>query len=241
MITVLTYGTFDLLHYGHIRLLERAKKLGDFLIVGITADDFDKKRGKINVKQTLMERIEAVKATGLADKIIVEEYEGQKIDDIKRYGVDIFTLGSDWVGKYDYLNEYCRVIYLDRTEGVSSSKLRSEIKPIKMGVIGNYAPFINKVKNEDKYVNGLDIVGICTNNIENMSDEIKRLSFITNNYNELLDNVDAVYIKNNPKDNYEIIKDAIKKENIFFVNYQLRIMLEKRKNFIDWLLKMKYA
>ena len=211
MITVLTYGTFDLLHYGHIRLLERAKKLGDFLIVGITADDFDKKRGKINVKQTLMERIEAVKATGLADKIIVEEYEGQKIDDIKRYGVDIFTLGSDWVGKYDYLNEYCRVIYLDRTEGVSSSKLRSEIKPIKMGVIGNYAPFINKVKNEDKYVNGLDIVGICTNNIENMSDEIKRLSFITNNYNELLDNVDAVYIKNNPKDNYEIIKDAIKK------------------------------
>ena len=85
MTKVITYGTYDLLHYGHIRLLERAKKLGDYLIVGVTADDFDKTRGKINVQQSLMERIEAVRATGLADKIIVEEYEGQKIDDIRRY------------------------------------------------------------------------------------------------------------------------------------------------------------
>lgn len=79
MTKVITYGTYDLLHYGHIRLLERAKKLGDYLIVGVTADDFDKTRGKINVQQSLMERIEAVRATGLADKIIVEEYEGQKL------------------------------------------------------------------------------------------------------------------------------------------------------------------
>ena len=76
---VITYGTYDLFHYGHQRLLERAKKLGDYLIVGVTTDDFDKKRGKINVQQSLMERIESVKATGLADEIIVEEYEGQKI------------------------------------------------------------------------------------------------------------------------------------------------------------------
>ena len=79
MVRVITYGTYDLLHYGHIRLLERAKALGDYLIVGVTTDDFDKTRGKINVQQSLMERIEAVRATGLADKIIVEEYEGQKI------------------------------------------------------------------------------------------------------------------------------------------------------------------
>ena len=79
MVKVITYGTYDLLHYGHIRLLERAKALGGYLIVGVTADDFDKTRGKINVQQSLMERIEAVRATGLADKIIVEEYEGQKI------------------------------------------------------------------------------------------------------------------------------------------------------------------
>ena len=126
MVKVITYGTYDLLHYGHIKLLERAKALGDYLIVGVTADDFDKTRGKINVQQSLMERIEAVRATGLADKIIVEEYEGQKIDDIRRYDVDIFTVGSDWAGKFDYLNEYCKVVYLPRTEGISSSEVRSE-------------------------------------------------------------------------------------------------------------------
>ena len=82
---VITYGTFDLMHYGYVRLLERAKKLGDYLIVGVTSNDFDKRRGKINVQQSLMERIANIKSTGLADEIIVEEYEGQKIDDIKRF------------------------------------------------------------------------------------------------------------------------------------------------------------
>ena len=91
MTRVITYGTYDLLHYGHLKLLERAKALGDYLIVGVTADDFDRKRGKINVQQTLIERIEAVRSTGLADEIIVEEYEGQKIDDIRRLGIDGFT------------------------------------------------------------------------------------------------------------------------------------------------------
>lgn len=117
MTKVITYGTYDLLHYGHIRLLERAKALGDYLIVGVTAEDFDKTRGKINVQQSLMERIEGVRATGLADEIIIEEYEGQKIDDIRRYHVDIFAIGSDWRGKFDYLNEYCKVVYLDRDRG----------------------------------------------------------------------------------------------------------------------------
>lgn len=82
MVKVITYGSFDLLHYGHIRLLERAKALGDYLIVGVTSDDYDKTRGKINLQQSLMERVEAVRATGIADEIIIEEYEGQKIDDI---------------------------------------------------------------------------------------------------------------------------------------------------------------
>ena len=92
---VITYGTYDLLHYGHIKLLERAKALGDYLIVGVTSEDFDKQRGKINVQQSLMERVKAVKNTGLADEIIIEEYEGQKIDDICKYGIDILTVGSD--------------------------------------------------------------------------------------------------------------------------------------------------
>ena len=126
MIKVITYGTYDLLHYGHIRLLERAKALGDYLIVGVTSDDYDKTRGKINNQQSLMERIAAIKETGLADEIIVEEYEGQKIDDIRRYNVDIFAIGSDWEGKFDYLNEYCKVIYLPRTLGISSSDIRAK-------------------------------------------------------------------------------------------------------------------
>ena len=100
MVKVITYGTYDMLHYGHIRLLERARELGDYLIVGVTADDFDRSRGKINVEQSLAERMEGVRATGLADEIIVEEYEGQKIDDIQRYDVDIFTVGSDWRGHW---------------------------------------------------------------------------------------------------------------------------------------------
>ena len=123
---VITYGTFDLMHYGHVRLLERAKKLGDYLIVGVTSNDFDKRRGKINVQQSLMERIANIKSTGLADEIIVEEYEGQKIDDIINYGIDIFAIGSDWLGKFDYLKEYCDVIYLERTEGISSTKIRNK-------------------------------------------------------------------------------------------------------------------
>ena len=83
MTKVITYGTYDLLHYGHIKLLERAKALGDYLVVGVTSENYDRSRGKLLVQQSFSERIEAVKATGLADEIIIEEYDGQKIDDIK--------------------------------------------------------------------------------------------------------------------------------------------------------------
>ena len=161
MTKVITYGTYDLLHYGHIRLLERAKALGDYLIVGVTADDFDKIRGKINVQQSLMERIEAVRATGIADEIIVEEYEGQKIDDIRKYDADIFTVGSDWVGKFDYLNEYCKVVYLDRTEGVSSSEIREQKRAVHLGVVGE-GLFLNKIIDESKYVNGLQVNAVLS-------------------------------------------------------------------------------
>ena len=126
-----------MLHKGHIRLLERARALGDYLIVGVTSDTFDRARGKINVKQSLQERMEAIKATGLADEVIVEEYEGQKIDDIRRYDIDIFTVGSDWIGKLDYLKEYCEVCYLERTKGISSSELRTEERKIRIALIGD--------------------------------------------------------------------------------------------------------
>ena len=210
MIKVITYGTYDLLHYGHIRLLERAKALGDYLIVGVTADDFDKTRGKINVKQTLMERIEAVKATGLADEIIVEEYEGQKIDDIRRYNVDIFTVGDDWLGKFDYLKEFCNVIYLPRTQGVSSSEIRAEDRKLKLGLIGS-TPVLNKIVDEVKYVNGMDVSGVCTLNDSKLSKKVKKLPLVTNDYEKLLDASDAIYVISHPKRHYEDIKRALLK------------------------------
>ena len=136
MTKVITYGTFDLFHEGHLNLLKRAKALGDWLIVGVTTDNFDLQRGKLNTCDNVMERIEAVKATGLADQIIIEEYRGQKIDDIHRYGVDIFAIGSDWTGYFDYLKEFCQVVYLPRTEGISSTQLRDERPTVTMGIIG---------------------------------------------------------------------------------------------------------
>lgn len=206
MIKVITYGTYDLLHYGHIRLLERAKALGDYLIVGITSDDYDKTRGKINNQQTLMERIAAVEATGLADEIVVEEYDGQKIDDVKRFGVDIFTVGDDWVGYFDYLKEYCKVVYLPRTEGISSSQVRSEKQKLKVGLVGS-AVFRTKFINETKVVNGVDVVGICASE-KGTEPEVKDL-FHTADYDELLEKVDAVYIISKPEKHYSDIKRAL--------------------------------
>lgn len=205
MTKVITYGTYDLLHYGHIRLLKRAKELGDYLIVGVTADDFDKTRGKINVQQSLMERIEAVRATGLADKIIVEEYEGQKIDDIRRYGVDIFTVGSDWKGKFDYLNEFCKVIYLDRTDGISSSELRAEQQSLRLGIVGT-SPVVEKYITESKYVNGVEAINAQYPQY-GLGDDKDSLQ---NGYSYLLKQVDAVYIGSSPKHHYWQICQALK-------------------------------
>lgn len=210
MIKVITYGTFDLLHYGHIRLLERAKALGDYLIVGVTADDYDKSRGKINIQQPLIERVEAVRATGLADEIIIEEYEGQKIDDVRRYDVDIFTVGSDWVGTFDYLKEYCKVIYLERTEGISSSKLRTEKRLLSLGMTGD-APFLGKVKKECGFVNGVEVTGLCTENPDSLPEALKEIPFITSDYDVLLERVDAVYIHSNPLKHYMQIKEALQR------------------------------
>lgn len=186
MIKVITYGTYDLLHYGHIRLLERAKALGDYLIVGVTANDFDKTRGKINVQQSLMERVEAVRATGIADEIIIEEYEGQKIDDILRLDVDIFTVGSDWKGKFDYLNDYCKVIYLERTEGVSSSEIRSEKRKLRIGTKGKNG-LCEKFVREMAFVNGVEIV----------------------DFDKDYSKIDAIYVATLPENHYSDVKNAL--------------------------------
>ncbi len=208
MIKVITYGTFDLLHYGHVRLLQRARALGDHLIVGVTADAFDKARGKINVHQSLMERIEAVRALGIADEIIVEEYEGQKIDDIRRYHIDIFTVGSDWEGTFDYLKEYCQVVYLPRTEGVSSSEIRSEEGHLRLGLAGS-SSFMNKVAKEAGFVNGLEVAGLYAPDDRYLSEAVKELPYVADSYEALLEKVDAVYIKAQPEEHFEMVKKAI--------------------------------
>lgn len=217
---VITYGTYDLLHHGHIRLLERAKELGDYLIVGITSEDFDRRRGKINIEQSLMERVQAVKETGLADEIIIEEYEGQKIDDIINYGIDVFTVGSDWKGKFDYLKKYCDVVYLDRTEGVSSSEIRSKRNLIKMGAIGDLN-IIKKYINESKYVNGIEMSHICTDEDIKDYQEVP----VINNYDKLLDEVDALYICSSPETHYDLIKQALSKKK--HVLYEPPLTLKK--------------
>ena len=208
MTKVITYGTYDLLHYGHIRLLERAKALGNYLIVGVTSDSFDLTRGKINAQQSLMERIEGVRATGLADEIIVEEYEGQKIDDIKRYDIDIFTVGSDWKGHFDYLNEFCKVVYLDRTEGVSSSEMRAEKRELRIGLVGE-SSLLNKFERESHYVNGVRISGICTQDSTELSEELQGLPVFTMNLDELINVSDAVYIVSHPSKHYVQVKKAL--------------------------------
>ena len=205
---VITYGTYDMLHFGHIRLLERAKALGDYLIVGVTSDDYDKTRGKINNQQSLNERIEAIRATGIADQIIIEEYEGQKIADIKKYNVDIFTVGSDWEGKFDYLNEYCKVIYLERTKGVSSSELRTIDRKLRIGFYGNNeSRILNKYCNECQYVNGAEISGICTSD-EDVRKEQGNIPLF-DSFEELLSSSDAIYIISHPRDHYHDIKKAL--------------------------------
>ena len=209
MTKVITYGTYDLLHYGHIRLLARAKALGDYLIVGVTSDSFDLTRGKINAQQSLMERIEAVRATGLADEIIVEEYEGQKIDDIKRLGVDIFTVGSDWKGHFDYLNEYCKVVYLDRTEGISSSDIRAEKRELKLGLVGD-ALYLNKFFRESQFVNGIQVVGICSNNDSLLQLEPINMLPQYDTLDKLINDSDALYFITSPVIRYESLKTALK-------------------------------
>ena len=227
MIKVITYGTYDLLHYGHIRLLERAKALGDYLIVGVTADGFDKARGKINVQQSLMERIEAVKATGLADEIVVEEYEGQKIDDIKRFDVNIFTVGSDWKGYFDYLNEFCKVIYLDRTEGVSSSEIRAEERTLRIGLVGEL-PALDKFRIECRFVNGATISGVCSLDNRLLSDELKSLP-TSSDFQQLLDISDAVYIYSSSNYRYEQVKQALQCKKHVLCESPLAMTVEQWK------------
>jgi len=208
---VITYGTYDLLHQGHINLLKRAKTLGDYLIVGVTNDSFDRERGKLNVRNNVLERVETVKATGLADKIIIEDYVGQKIDDIQKYDIDIFAIGSDWEGKFDYLNEFCKVVYLPRTEGISSTMLRDELtQDVKVGIIG-CGRVAKRFPSEADVVSGVDVVAAydikpdIADAFALQSKKIKAYS----NLNDFYDAVDAVYIATPHLTHYDCIRKSL--------------------------------
>lgn len=125
---VLTYGTYDLLHYGHIRLLKRAKELGDYLIVALSTDDFNSIKGKkaYHDYETRKKMLEAVR---YVDLVIPEENWNQKIDDVKKYYVDTVVMGSDWKGnpKFEELKDYCKVVYLERTKGISTTKIKKDL------------------------------------------------------------------------------------------------------------------
>lgn len=123
---VITYGTFDLLHEGHINILRRAKELGDYLIVAVSTDEFNEIKGK-KAYYTYEQRKLILEAVRYVDMVIPEYSWDQKIDDVFKYGIDIFVMGDDWKGKFDYLKRYCKVIYLPRTEGISTTKIKRDL------------------------------------------------------------------------------------------------------------------
>lgn len=208
---VITYGTYDLLHQGHINLLRRAKELGDYLIVGVTSDSFDQGRGKLNVCNNVLERVEAVRKTGYADQIIIEDYLGQKIDDIQKYNVDIFAIGSDWEGKFDYLEEYCSVVYLPRTQGVSSTMLREKMQNVfNVGIVGS-GRIASRFVPESKVVSGVNVTSVYNPDRHDAEAFASRfgLQGYADSFEELLKGVDAVYIASPHLTHYAYAKAAL--------------------------------
>lgn len=214
MKTVITYGTFDLFHQGHYNILKRAKALGDYLIVGVTGETYDAERGKLSVQDSLATRIENVRKTGFADKIIVEEYLGQKIPDIMKYHVDIFAIGSDWKGKFDHIGKYCQIVYLERTKDISSTLLREQKLSIyRLGIVSDSTNDGDVIR-EAQCVSGIHVESIYSQdeNVARSFAEKYELNSYYTDYQEFLDSVDIVCIKmpKNKRKNY--ISEAIDKD-----------------------------
>ncbi len=211
MTKVITYGSFDLFHEGHYQLLKRAKELGDYLIVGVTTENFDRMRGKLNLVDPIKVRMDNVWNTGFADEIIVEDHEGQKIEDIQRYGIDIFTLGSDWVGRFDYLNQYCKVIYLPRTAGISSSDIRNSTqKIVRIGIIGTgrIAPRFLK---ETSYVSGIEVTEAYNPEKQSAKDfeEKYQIPVWTDRFDDFIKDLDAVYVASPNETHSDYVRKAL--------------------------------
>ncbi|MBO4727434.1 MAG: Gfo/Idh/MocA family oxidoreductase [Spirochaetaceae bacterium] len=208
---VITYGSFDLFHEGHYNILKRAKELGDYLIVGVTTEQYDETRGKLNIVDSLAERIENVRKTGFADEIIVEDHLGQKVEDIQKHNIDIFTVGSDWEGKFDFLKEYCDVVYLPRTQNVSSTLLRQNGHPIiRVGIIGT-GRIATRFMRESHFVSGCTINCIYNPNVQSAENFAKsfEVGIYTDNFDKFLEQIDAVYIASPHGTHYEYAKKCL--------------------------------
>ncbi len=125
---IITYGTFDLLHYGHINLLQRAKELGDYLIVALSTDEFNWESKQKKCYFSYEQRKKLLESVRYVDLVIPEENWEQKIKDVQLYHIDSFVMGDDWEGKFDFLKDYCEVIYLPRTPEISTTKIKKELK-----------------------------------------------------------------------------------------------------------------
>ncbi len=213
MKTVITYGTFDLFHQGHYNLLKRAKDLGDYLIVGVTGETYDVERGKLSVQDSLATRIENVKKTGFADKIIVEEYLGQKIPDIIKYHVDIFAIGSDWKGKFDHIGKYCEIVYLERTKNISSTLLREKNLDIYNFGIVTDTLYDNDSVIEPKIVSGVHVESVFSpdEDVSKAFCERYELNGGFSDYDQFLEHTDIVYIKLPRNERKTYVQEAIQK------------------------------
>ncbi|MFD1851643.1 glycerol-3-phosphate cytidylyltransferase [Oceanobacillus bengalensis] len=123
---VITYGTFDFLHNGHINLLKRARGYGEYLVVGISSDEFNERKGK-KAYYSFEQRKAILEAVRYVDKVIPEHNWEQKIEDVKKYNIDVFVMGDDWTGEFDFLKDYCEVVYLPRTVGISTTKIKTDL------------------------------------------------------------------------------------------------------------------
>ncbi len=208
---VITYGSFDLFHEGHYNILKRAKELGDYLIVGVTTEHYDRSRGKLNLVDPIMTRIDNVRKTGFADEIIVEDHEGQKIEDIQKYGIDTFVLGTDWVGMFDYLKEYCNVVYLERTPDISSTLKRNDMMQlVKLGIVGT-GRIARRFQAETVYVSGIETVAAYNpekSSLESYAKEFTLKPF-SEDYSGFLSTVDAVYIASPNETHAAYVREAI--------------------------------
>ncbi|MEG0830404.1 MAG: adenylyltransferase/cytidyltransferase family protein [Anaerovoracaceae bacterium] len=209
---VITYGTFDLFHQGHYNIIKRAKEHGDYLIVAVTSESYDIERGKLSVQDSLTKRIENVKATGLVDEVIIEEYLGQKIRDVIKYDIDTLVIGSDWLGKFDHLKKLCNVVYLERTKNISSTQIREESNnTFNLGIVTDNTDD-NDVISESKYVSGIHADKVYSSKqdlAQKYCDKFQLNEYCTD-YDEFLEGLSIVYINASVDQRYELIKRAMK-------------------------------